>query len=92
MEEIEQKLNDPPQRLCSEIKLFDLCDLDQCGFKSGRYCSNHDMVSRFEKIADEEVSRPQRYIDEELDEDGEEREDGFDEYDYEDGDEDGFER
>ena len=94
MEAIEHNLNTPPQRLCSEIKLFDLCDLDRCRYKTGRYCSNDELVSRFEKISEDEISPPQRYIDEELDEGDGEFEDGIDEYDLEDEgeDDDDFDR
>ena len=46
--------DDPPLRLCSEIQLFDLCDLDSCGFKDGRFCTHADLLSRFEAIAEQE--------------------------------------
>ena len=63
-----------PQRLCSEIQLFDLCDLDYCNSKQGRFCTNPDALRRFEAIKEEE---PEQYISEELeDEDSEEL--GFD--------------
>ncbi|HBA71821.1 MAG: hypothetical protein A2X82_19360 [Geobacteraceae bacterium GWC2_55_20] len=71
-----------PQRLCSEIQLFDLCDLTSCGFKSGRFCSNSELLRRFEGIAEQEVRLPDRIMDEELD--GDEEADG-DFYDYEAG-------
>lgn len=90
MEPREQEQNNPPQRLCSEIKLFDLCDLDSCSYKRGRYCSNEEVVSRFEKISEEEFSPPQRYIDEELDDDDAE-EDDYDEYECMDDEENGWE-
>lgn len=73
----------PPQRLCSEIQLFDLCDLTSCRFKSGRFCGCPDLLERFEKIADEEQRQPERYIDEELEEGSEEDEDGYSDYDLE---------
>jgi hypothetical protein len=92
MENIEQNLDNSPQRLCSEIKLFDLCDLDKCRYKSGRYCSNDELVSRFEKIAEDEISPPQRYIDEELDDGDGEFEDEFHEYGFEDEGEEDFDR
>jgi hypothetical protein len=63
------------QRLCSEIQLFDLCDLDYCNSKQGRFCTNPDALQRFEAIKEEE---PEQYISEELeDEDSEDL--GFDE-------------
>ena len=94
MENIEKKQTDQPQRLCSEIQLFDLCDLDSCScsLKSGRFCSNEDLVSHFERIAEEELTPPQLYIDEEehyIDDETEEEdiydqyEDGMDEMDDE---------
>ena len=58
------------QRLCSEIQLFDLCDLDYCNSKQGRFCTNPDALQRFEAIKEEE---PEQYLSEELeDEDSEE--------------------
>ena len=63
------------KRLCSEIQLFDLCDLDTCTCKDGRFCTNPEILQRFEAIKEED-ERPQ-YLpdelegeeDEELDED-----------------------
>ena len=63
-----QQQNNQPPRLCSEIQLFDLCDLDSCEFKTGRFCSSQDLLARFEHIAEDDLSPPQRYIDEELEE------------------------
>lgn len=79
------KLDDLPQRLCSEIQLFDLCDLASCRFKEGRFCSNPELLARFEKIADREPRTPERYIDQELENDPDADDDG---YDYDDGDDD----
>jgi len=45
---------DNPQRLCSEIQLFDLCERNKCEFKKGRYCTNGDILARFEATSDEE--------------------------------------
>ncbi len=81
MPDSEQKTDILPQRLCSEIQLFDLCDLDSCHHKNGRFCTNPDVLERFEKIADEEIKAPQRYLSEEIDGE-EEDEDGV--YDDED--------
>lgn len=69
-----------PQRLCSEVQLFDLCDLDSCGRKNGRFCADPFLLDRFEKIAEEELRTPERYVSDEFDDD--EANDG-DEYDDE---------
>ena len=55
------------RRLCSEIQLFDLCDLESCRQKDGRFCTNEEVVQRFEAIKEED-ERPQ-YVAEDLDED-----------------------
>jgi len=68
------------RRLCSEIQLFDLCDLDTCCQKDGRYCTNEEVLQRFEAIKEEDERSPQQYLSEDLEED-EESEDGFDEAD-----------
>lgn len=65
-----------PQRLCSEIQLFDLCDLATCSFRNNRFCTSPDMLVRFEGISDVEQRPPERCISEDLGEDG--AEDGFD--------------
>ena len=56
------------QRLCSEIQLFDLCDLDSCCQKDGRYCTNPEVLERFEAIKEEDERSPEQYLTEELDE------------------------
>jgi hypothetical protein len=56
-----------PQRLCSEIQLFDLCDLDSCGYKNGRFCTDPALLDSFEKIAEEELRAPERSLVEEID-------------------------
>lgn len=58
--------NKKAQRLCSEIQLFDLCELDVCGYKNGRYCTKGDLIARFEAIADDEERTPEQYFAEEL--------------------------
>ena len=75
-----------PQRLCSEVQLFDLCDLDSCGRKNGRFCADPFLLDRFEKIAEEELRTPERYVSDEFDD--EEADDGDG---YGDGDGDGDE-
>ncbi|MDD2851291.1 MAG: hypothetical protein PHY09_05230 [Desulfuromonadaceae bacterium] len=67
-----------PQRLCSEIQLFDLCELEICRHKNGRFCSEPALLERFERIAEKEQKVPERYISEEIDD-----ADGVDEYDNE---------
>ena len=57
------------QRLCSEIQLFDLCDLDTCCKKDGRYCTNAEVLERFEAIKEEDERSPEQYLTEELEED-----------------------
>jgi len=76
------------KRLCSEIQLFDLCDLDTCTCKDGRFCTNPEILQRFEAIKEED-ERPQYLPDElegEEDEDVEEDAEDLDAYgdDYED--------
>ena len=70
-----------PRRLCSEIQLFDLCDLDNCCQKDGRYCTNEEVLARFEAIKEEDERSPEQYLAEELDEDEESEELGHDEAD-----------
>ena len=82
VEPAEEKLP-PVDRLCSEIQLFDLCDLDACKYRNGRYCTNSELLAKFESIREEEDD-PLLYDEHESDDD----EDEFDEMseDYEDGD------
>lgn len=55
MPNTELKAENIPQRLCSEIQLFDLCDLDVCTHKNGRFCKDLALLVRFEKIAEKEM-------------------------------------
>lgn len=57
------------QRLCSEIQLFDLCDLDSCSFKVSRFCTNEELVSKFESIKDEDDRTTLLYEEDEGEED-----------------------
>jgi hypothetical protein len=57
------------QRLCTEIQLFDLCELEVCRHKVGRFCADPELLGRFEKIAEKEVRPVERYISEEDDSD-----------------------
>ncbi len=43
-----------PKRLCSEIQLFDICSKTSCKYKDDRYCTEGDILARFEAISDEE--------------------------------------
>lgn len=72
----EQEPDKPVQRLCSEIQLFDLCDLERCGHKEGRFCSNVELLTRFERISEKDDTRPvsDSYLTEGA-EDGEEADD-----------------
>ncbi|GAB4301133.1 MAG: hypothetical protein Fur0034_14470 [Desulfuromonadia bacterium] len=58
----------PARRLCSEIQLFDLCNLDTCGHRDGRYCTKGDILSKFEAIQDDDHRSPEQYMADELDE------------------------
>jgi hypothetical protein len=84
MPDSEPKSDNLPQRLCSEIQLFDLCDLDACKRKSGRFCTDPDLVNRFEKIAEAELRTPERYISDEDDSDFEDEDAYHDEFTTED--------
>jgi hypothetical protein len=70
----------PEPRLCNEIQLFDLCDLDACSSKEGRFCRNAELLSAFERISDVEAG-PQVLTSEEAEEGedagGEEYDDAF---------------
>ncbi len=67
MSDSDTTINILPQRLCSEVQLFDLCDLTSCGCKIGRFCSDQELLIRFEKIADDELGTSERYVLDELD-------------------------
>jgi len=53
-DEAAEILSPATQRLCSEIQLFDLCDRDECRFKSSRFCTNEELLSKFELIKEED--------------------------------------
>ena len=57
------------QRLCSEIQLFDLCDLDSCRFKSNRFCTNEELLAKFESIKEEDDRNTLLYEEDEVEED-----------------------
>jgi hypothetical protein len=68
----------PAQRLCNEIQLFDLCDLEKCSFKKERFCTNVDLLTAFEEISDSEVPRPGILMTEELEDDDDAVDERFD--------------
>jgi hypothetical protein len=49
-----EKPAEPMKRLCNEIKLFDLCELEKCSHKQGLYCTSKELLDRFESIAEED--------------------------------------
>jgi hypothetical protein len=67
MSDSELKPDTLPQRLCGEIQLFDLCELDSCKHKSGRFCTDPDLLGRFEKIAERELRVSQQYASDDSD-------------------------
>lgn len=69
-----------PQRFCTEIQLFDLCDLDSCKHRSGRFCNDPVLLARFERIAEVELRTPDRYVTEGVEDD---ESDHADKYEYE---------
>ncbi len=79
MSDSEIKTDALPQRLCSEIQLFDLCDLSSCKHKNGRFCTDPALIVRFEKISEDELRTPERYVSGEYDdEDAGEDDEGYD--------------
>lgn len=77
-----------PQRLCSEIQLFDLCELERCRFKDGRFCTDPELLARFEAVA-EPVDRPAQFFEDNEDEEElypEDQEDDDDSRDFRDED------
>lgn len=61
-----------PRRLCSEIQLFDLCGKEKCASKDGRFCTDENMLNRFEAISQEEDFPPDQYLEDEQEDEGEE--------------------
>ncbi|HOP40559.1 MAG TPA: hypothetical protein PLI53_05910 [Geobacteraceae bacterium] len=51
-----------PQRLCSEIQLFDLCSKETCTKKKGRYCTDETLLDKFEAISQEEDFSSDHYF------------------------------
>lgn len=71
--------NSQPKRLCSEIQLFDICELDVCAHKDGRYCTKGEILARFEKIQEDDHRSPEQFMADELDECEGAGDDGYDE-------------
>jgi hypothetical protein len=56
-------------RLCSEIQLFDLCEKEACTYKSDKFCTQGELLNKFETIlAKEDERSAAQYLAEELDE------------------------
>lgn len=69
----ELELKKTSKRLCSEIQLFDLCELESCQYKKGGFCENSELLARFERIAEEDEQPVAGYLDE--DAEGQEEDD-----------------
>jgi hypothetical protein len=69
----------PIDRLCSEIQLFELCDLDKCDYKKERFCKNEQLLKEFEAIKEEDDRQVLLYDDDDLEDDDESDFNGFDE-------------
>jgi hypothetical protein len=63
-----------PQRLCSEIQLFDLCSKETCSKKKGRYCTDETLIDKFEAISIEEDFSSDQFLDNEPEDDGDDSE------------------
>jgi len=72
--------SDTPRRLCSEIQLFDLCELERCHFKDGRFCTDTTLLTRFEAVAEPQDRPAPRFDDDEEEQQPEEFEDDDDGY------------
>jgi hypothetical protein len=69
----------PVHRLCNEIQLFDLCEQVKCNHKQGLFCTNRELLDRFEAIAEEdERTASRRYNFEEGDDAPESDDDEYD--------------
>jgi hypothetical protein len=67
------------QRLCSEIQLFDLCDRDSCHLRKGRFCTNEELIAKFESIKEKDETADLVYDEDELLDDDESDFKGYDE-------------
>jgi hypothetical protein len=59
-DDIEENVAEKPpvQRLCSEIQLFDLCELERCDYKVDRFCTSGELLERFEHVSEKDETRP----------------------------------
>jgi hypothetical protein len=64
-DETAEELSPAARRLCSEIQLFDLCDLDSCRYKSSRFCTNEELLVKFESIREEDERNTLLYVEDE---------------------------
>jgi hypothetical protein len=85
----ETESNTIPRRLCSEIQLFDLCELERCHFIDGRFCTDPEKLARFEAVAEPQDRPAPRFDDddeedEQTPEEFEEDDDGYSVFDDED--------
>ena len=55
-------------RLCSEIQLFDLCELGECGHKKMRFCTNETLLKMFEEIKEDDDRQTLVYDESEFEE------------------------
>ena len=85
--EKQEEIKEVPRRLCSEIQLFDLCELQKCHFKDDRFCTDTEMLARFEAAAEPE-DRPAWHLGQDEDQD---EDDLFNSEEFEDDEPDGFE-
>jgi len=77
-DEPQKKSTVADQRLCSEIQLFDLCDIEGCHLRRGRFCSNEELISKFESIKEEDDTPDLVYAEDDYENEGES---DFEEYD-----------
>lgn len=74
-----EKPAEPMKRLCNEIQLFDLCELEKCGHKQGLFCTSKELLNRFEAVAEEDERPPAAgFISDELDDGETTDDDGYD--------------
>lgn len=67
-------------RLCNEIQLFDLCDLDSCSYREGRFCTKEELLRKFEAINEVDDRQTLLYDENECADDEEDTyPDGYDE-------------
>ncbi|MCL2761025.1 MAG: hypothetical protein FWD70_05195 [Desulfuromonadales bacterium] len=52
------------KRLCTEIQLFDLCSLDVCSYRDGKFCTNSNLLAKFENIVEEDDKPVELYMEE----------------------------